>query len=70
MANPVGGTICGMKVHCPSCHGEFEVPEDQHYREVVCPNCGYEFQAVSAATEQVGRDYLDEILGAPEKKSE
>jgi predicted Zn finger-like uncharacterized protein len=52
----------GMKVHCPSCHAEFVISDEEHYRNVLCPTCGNEFQAVSAATEQVGRDYLDEIL--------
>ena len=50
------------KVHCPLCHGELEISEQEHYRDVTCPNCGNEFQAVSAATEQVGRDFLNESL--------
>jgi predicted Zn finger-like uncharacterized protein len=59
-----------MRVHCPSCHAEFVVPDEEHYREVVCQNCGNEFQAVSAATEQVGREFLDEILRDVETKPE
>jgi PHP family Zn ribbon phosphoesterase len=59
-----------MKVHCARCHAEFDITEEQHYRDVVCPKCGNEFQAVTAATEQVGRDFLNEILRDAEKKPE
>jgi len=59
-----------MKVHCPRCHAQFEIADDEHYKDVVCPSCGNEFQAVSAATEQVGRDFLNEILKEIKPKPE
>ena len=51
-----------MKAACPQCRTEVEIPEDEHYTEVICPRCGNEFQAISAETRQVGEEYLEEIL--------
>ena len=51
-----------MKAACPQCQAEVEIPEDEHYGDVICPRCGNEFQAISAETRQVGEAYLEEIL--------
>ena len=61
---------CAMKVHCPRCHAELEIADEEHYKDVVCPHCDNQFQAVSAATEQVGREFLDQILRETKSKPE
>ena len=57
-----------MKVRCPSCKTEAEVPDDQHYEQVPCPNCGGRFQALTEATQQVSREFINEYLKSLEKK--
>ena len=59
-----------MKVRCPKCKSELDVPDEVHYQELPCPNCGGKFQAVTEATQQVSRDFINEYLKSLEKKSE
>lgn len=46
------------------------MPDEVHYQELPCPNCGGKFQAVTEATQQVSRDFINEYLKSLEKKSE
>jgi len=59
-----------MKVRCPSCGNEADLPEEEHYRQVACPNCGSRFQAVTEATQQVSRDFINEYLKSLKKPPE
>jgi len=51
-----------MNVTCPSCKQPTEVADDAHYAIVECPACGARFQAVTDATQQVSREFIDELL--------
>jgi len=59
-----------MRVRCPSCGHETDRPDDEHYQEIACPDCGAKFQAVTEATQQVSRDFINEYLRSLEKKPE
>lgn len=51
-----------MHVTCPKCKEATEVAESEHYSEIECPHCGARFQAVTEATQQASREFLDELL--------
>lgn len=56
-----------MHVICPKCKEAHEIAESDHYREIECPHCGTRFQAVTEATQQASREFLDELLkGEPD----
>jgi len=57
----------GMRVRCPKCGTELDLPDDLHYHETPCPKCGGIFQAVTEATQQVSRAFIDEYLKSLEK---
>jgi transcription initiation factor TFIIIB Brf1 subunit/transcription initiation factor TFIIB len=57
-----------MQVQCPHCKTKLEVPDEQHYQELVCEKCGGRYQAVTEATQKIGRAFIDEYLKSLEKK--
>ncbi|HEX9800736.1 MAG TPA: hypothetical protein VGC00_11280 [Thermoanaerobaculia bacterium] len=59
-----------MRVRCPRCGTEHDVPEDVHYQQLPCPSCGGRFQAVTEATQEISREFIFEYLRSLEKKPE
>jgi Zn finger protein HypA/HybF involved in hydrogenase expression len=57
-----------MKVRCPKCGTESEVPEKEHYKVMLCPKCGGSFHAVTDTTQQLSRAVVDEYLKGLAKK--
>jgi len=51
-----------MNETCPKCTEAAEIAESMHYAEIECPHCGNRFQAVTEATQQASREFLDELL--------
>jgi predicted Zn finger-like uncharacterized protein len=51
-----------MDVKCPHCGASFNVVESEHYKLIACPKCAKEFQAFSARTEKLSRDFLSQVL--------
>lgn len=57
-----------MKVHCPQCGTESEIPDAAHYKVLLCPKCGASFHAVTETTQQISRAILGESVKLLEKK--
>jgi len=51
-----------MKTTCPHCETKVEVEEEEHYNEVVCPECDQSFQVFSDTTQTLTREFLDQVL--------
>jgi hypothetical protein len=59
-----------VKVRCPRCGSELDVPDEVHYQQMPCSNCGGRFQAVTEATQEISREFIFEYLRTLEKKAE
>jgi predicted Zn finger-like uncharacterized protein len=59
-----------MEAKCPHCGAASNVDEADHYKLVTCAKCGKKFQAFSARTEKLSKEFLDRVLGSkPDKDS-
>ena len=57
-----------MKVRCSTCGAELEVPDEAHYKVMLCPKCGGKVHAVTESTGQISRAFINEYLKSLEKK--
>ena len=53
---------CVMKVRCPKCDQEQEIPEASHNRRVTCTHCGHEFKGVGLETSELADEVFTKFM--------